>query len=62
MPALCKQFTRRSADTIGVFPAVAHTTHRVACEQAYLLGRVSRANELSGSQILGRSLSPLTVP
>ena len=60
MPALCKQFTHRSADTIGVFPAVARTTHWVACEQAYL-GRVSWANELArffspGSQVLGRSL------
>ena len=29
MPALCEQFTHRSADTIGVFPAVACTAHWV---------------------------------
>ena len=29
MLALCEQFTHRSADSIGVFPAVACTTHWV---------------------------------
>ena len=29
MPALCEQFTHRSADSIGVFPAVACTAHWV---------------------------------